>query len=259
MNRSALSALLAAALFADLVTGSAFAQAPSDPPPAPSTPPAEPTLDDLLGLSKPKSPDAPTPPKADPGANPAQPDASKPDVPRLDADKAALDKLLSAEEVAEEFEQAVALMGQASDRLGLSRDPGLETQRVQEQILRKLDKLLDDAQKRQNKKNQSSSSSKQQQQQQQQQQSQGRQQRSASQQQQGQSNPQAQGGNVPRRDGEGAAVRAGGGASWGNLPERFRDALLQGSGENFSSTYRSKTSEYYKRLAEEPKPAGAPR
>ena len=41
---------------------------------------------------------------------------------------------------------------------------------------------------------------------------------------------------------------------WGNLPERVRDMLLQGSKEKFSSLYKQLTREYYRRLAEEGSP-----
>lgn len=238
----------------------AMAQTPV--PPAEKEPAKEPSkdpsLDELLGLPTTKESERP---KA------ATPDVAKPDRPKVDesgksgsdANKAALDRLLTTEEVEEEFEQAVQLMGQASSRLNAAKDSGIETQRMQESILRKLDKLLDDAQKRQQQKQQKSSSKQQQQQQQQQQQKQNqqpKQQQSAAQKQQQQSQQPSQGGPPGRRDGAGNAVNAGGGAQWGNLPQRDRDSLLQGQGDSYSSTYRSKTEEYYKRLAEEPKTAG---
>ena len=43
-------------------------------------------------------------------------------------------------------------------------------------------------------------------------------------------------------------------AAWGSLPERVRDALVQGSSDSFSAAYRRLTEAYYRMLAEEPKP-----
>ena len=40
------------------------------------------------------------------------------------------------------------------------------------------------------------------------------------------------------------------GADWGALPERTRDALLEGLSDSFSSLYRRLTEAYYRRLAE---------
>lgn len=237
----------------------AWAQQPSQeklPEPAPaqsppkSDPAKDPSLDDLLGLPATKGSARP---------KTEMPESAKPSDREKaggDANKAALDRLLTTEEVEEEFEQAVQLMGEASSRLNTAKDSGIETQRMQELILLKLDKLLDDAQKKQQKQKSSSSSSKQQQQKQQQQQGQQpKQQKSASEKNQSQPSPSstAQGGQPNRRDGAGNAVNAGDGAQWGNLPQRERDSLVQGQGDSYSSTYRNKTEEYYKRLAEEPK------
>lgn len=218
--------------------------------PAKTEPAREPTLDELLGLPATNERERPKIGEGEAGTTKPERDGKA-----GDANKAALDRLLTTEEVEEEFEQAVQLMGEASSRLNAGKDFGIETQRMQESILRKLDKLLDDAQKRQQQKQRKSSSSKQQQQPQQQQQNQQpKQQQSAAQKNQATQGPQAnQGGPPGRRDGAGSAVNAGGGAEWGNLPERLRDSLMQGQGDSYSSTYRSKTEEYYRRLAEEPK------
>ncbi len=231
----------------------AMGQTPVPPTEREST--KEPTLDELLGLPTTRESERPKAGTPDDAKTRANGDA------KTDSGKSVLDRLLTTDEVEEEFEQAVQLMGEASLRLNDSKDSGIETQRMQESILRKLDKLLDDAQRRQQKQQKSSSSSKQQQQQQQQKQGQQpKQQQSASQQSPSQQPSQAtkQGGLPGRRDGAGNAVNAGGGAQWGNLPQRDRDSLLQGQGDSYSPTYRSKTEEYYKRLAEEPK-AGMPK
>lgn len=208
---------------------------PADAKPASPAPTADPSLDELLGLPTAKpAPDQPAKP-ADPG-------------------KAELTKQLSPEEAQEEFAQAVALMDQVAQRLADTKDKGLDTQRLQADVLRKLDKLIDSANR--NKKNSKSSSKQQQQQQQDQQQSQKQSSQAQQQQQQQQTN---QGGtpNVPRRDGSlNTPPPAGAAASWGNLPPHVRDALLQGFSDRFSSVYKSMTEEYYKRLAEEKKSGG---
>ena len=65
------------------------------------------------------------------------------------------------------------------------------------------------------------------------------------------------GGGPARQDGPLKTPLPGGEASWGNLPPHVRDALRQGSSDRFSSLYRTLTEEYYKRLAEQPRPATA--
>ncbi len=231
-------------------TGVVFAQekTPGQPAPDPkqsepvTTPPPkpEPTLDELLGI----------PPR--PG------DADKPAAqPAPDPKKAELDRQLTTEESPEEFEQVVRLMGDVSQRLGDSRDAGLDTQRLQNEILLKLDKIIDAAQKNQNSSKSKSKGSKQKQDQQDAQQQQ--QQSSQAQQQGQQQGQQAQGGNVPQQPADGRPAAAGASAAWGNLPEHVRDALRQGLGDHFSSVYKSLTEQYYKRLAEEPKASGGVR
>lgn len=202
-----------------------------DPAPAqpektdPATPPDEPlpSLDDLLGL---------------PGSgNGALDDPSKTD----------LDRLLSGAEIGNAFKQAVTLMGDVAKRMTESSDAGLTTQRMQETILKRLDQLI-------------SSLEQQQQQQQQQQQSSSQQQSQSSRrvpsQQQEQNNEQ-QGDNTgqttlpDRRDGALRPALDAARASWGNLPQRVRDMLLQGSDDHFSSLYEAMTTSYYRKLAEE--------
>lgn len=210
---------------------------PFSPPPAEESPPPppekEPTLDDLLGLPK-------------TGPQPA---------PTEDPTKTELDKELSgAERVRDDFVKAVDLMSRAWRRLGEQQDPGLQTQRLQEEALQRIDKLLDEA-----KKNRKQSSSQQQQQQQSQDQQSQSSQRQSSQQQQSQEAQGTTGGmpNVPRQGGALKEPGAGTAAAWGSLPERVRAALLQGFSDKYSSTYEQLTREYYQRLAEQqPAPAG---
>lgn len=216
------------------------AAADDAPPAAATTPPArEPTLDELLGLAK---------PDAAQDAKPEQPQAVDPTQTQLDRD-------LRSAPISDQFLSAVGLMRESADRLGKAKDAGLQTQRVQDEILKKLDKLIDDAKQQSQQQQQQQSQSQQEQQQQQQQQQQSSQ--SQQQQQQQQSGANAQGGNVPKRDGQRRQQSAGNMAEWGNLPARVRDALVQGSGDSFSATYERLTEEYYKRLAQQAQPAPA--
>jgi hypothetical protein len=211
------------------------------PPPAPTPPPAEPpptpaqpkSLDDLLGL---------TPDKPAPNA------VAKPAPPAVDPTRAELDKKLSPRDAADQFKQAVDLMGQTADRLQTSKDTGLATQRIQEDILRRLDMVIHSAQQQQQ---QSSSKSKQQQspdqdQQGQQDQQQNQERQNAS------SNPAKDTINPPsRRDGALNPELTNRGQKWGDLPDRMREALLQGNSDKYSSLYHKYTEAYYRKLAEE--------
>ena len=225
------------------IAGGATAQ-PTDPPvppSAPAAPPAsapppaqaaaptrEPTLDELLGI-------APAP-EAD-----ALPDPSATELQRR----------LDPDQVSEEFTRAATLMRESADRLSRAGDAGITTQRMHEDILRALDKLIADAQQNQQRSQSSSSSSSSSSGSQQQQPGQ-----QSSQQQQGQqasasASSSTGTGGVPMQDGARNPLPPGSGASWGNLPPHVRDALLQGFADRFSSAYKSLTEEYYRRLSEE--------
>ena len=239
------SILLAASALAFMpVWAAAQNSKPAQPEAKPAPQPHEPTLDELLGL--PNAKPAPTKPADTVGPVPED-GGLKPDAP--DRTKAELERELSPAEVSEAFEQAVQLMGQTADRLSSSRDPGLDTQRMQEDVIRKLDMLIDQAKKQQSKskskKNQKPDQSQQQQQQQQ------------SSQQNSKTNDPKQGGGPDLMTG-GTHASPGGAAVWGNLPQHVRDALTEGQTDSFSSIYKTLTEKYYKRLAEEPKPADAP-
>ena len=209
---SAMTGLVRAVLFVCVlqVTDAARAQEQTPPVPvqgeAPKAPPAtEPTLDELLGITP-----SPTAPQA-----------------TTDAAKAELERQLSAAEMDDEFEQAVKLMSDTARRLGEGKDPGLDTQRMQEQALTKLDKLIDMAKSQKQRK----SKSKKKQDQQQDQQKQDEQNKQSSQQnQQGKEQQQqqaagdAQGGVVAGQSGK-LNAPPGAGAAWGQLPERLREAL----------------------------------
>ncbi|MEI7657292.1 MAG: hypothetical protein WCK33_04435 [Phycisphaerae bacterium] len=222
----------ACAWLAGLAPAQPAATPPAQEPPKPAAPKpaAEPTLDELLGI---------TPEPKGPGD-----EASK------DAAKAELERKLSLEELDDAFAQAVKLMDDTAKRLGESKDAGIDTQRMQEQALAKIDKLIDMARSQQQQQKQKRRQKQDQQQQQQQQQ------QSSQQQQQQQASAQQQGGEPTGGQGsqQGGRVNAppGAGAAWGNLPARLRDALLQGSGDVTSAKWESLTREYYKRLAEQP-------
>ncbi len=174
-------------------------------------------------------------------------DNTETELPKEATDDA-LERLLSGQEIVDEFRAAVELMGRSARRLSAAGDTSIATQRMQEDILRKLDKLIADAEQRSQQNGGSSSSSSSQQQQQ------------NTQQPSQDSQPSGGGGenrdSAPPPGGQGGPLgpeHAADLAAWGSLPERMRDALLQGSRDRFSATYRRLTEAYYRKLAEEPK------
>ncbi len=206
--------------------------------PAPAKP-GGPSLDDLLGLP------------SDGGAK----EGAAGGAGGADPDRAELDRLLTGQEIAEAFEQAVTLMNDASTRLNEKQDAGIGTQRVQEDIIRKLDLVLDQLQQQQQQSSSSSSSSRRRQQQQQQNVPGRSQQAQQSQQNQGQqaSDNRSEAMAPGRQDGALNPQLESARASWGALPERVRELLLQGSSDRFSSKYQAMTEAYYRKLAEERK------
>jgi len=208
---------------------------PATPPKPPEPPTPEetiPNLDDLLGI-------------------PGQTRSGDSNV--ADPSKADLDRLLTGEEIGDAFKEAVTLMGDAAKRLKDGKDASLTTQRLQESIVRRLDQLLSSLDQQQQQ--QQSSSSQQQAQNQDKKQS-----LSVPNQQQGERKEENKNENdgmattpPARRDG---ALRPGLEAvrsSWGQLPARVRDMLVQGSSDTFSSMYEKMTESYYKKLAEQGK------
>ena len=191
------------------------------------------------------------------GATPGASGTNEPELPSLDdllgldtdgagdPDDRDLQRQLSAREAGERFEQAVGLMGDASDRLA-SGDVSVATQRVQEDILRKLDQVIESAKQNQSQSGSSSSSSSSSRQQQQPKQS------SQSGQQPGEPGSEPGESNMPgsNRDARPGAEIAPDGVGWGNLPERERDAVSQGVSDRYSALYRRLTELYYRKLAE---------
>lgn len=227
---------------------------PATTPASPTTPPSGvPSLDDLLGTKPAKPPVAPD--TAPPSPAPDQPVAQPNEL--TDPTRTDLDRLLKGEEIGEAFTEAVKLMDDAAMRLERASDAGLTTQRVQEDVIRRLDQLLASLQRRQ-----SSSSSQQQQQQQQQQQEQQGQRNQPNQKKPSKSKSQSQASQGEGQRNDLGPARQDGAlkpnldaarAAWGGLPERVRDMLMQGSSDRFSSKYQNLTEAYYRRLAEEKK------
>ncbi len=199
-------------------------QPPSNAQPASQPPedqPSElPSLDELLGIT------------------------DKP-AGETDRTRAELEERLSAAEIADQFQQAVALMGEAATRIQKGRDTGLGTQRIQEDVIRKLDQLIEAARQQQQQQQQQSRSSSRQQQNQQQPNQPQNQQQAGDVENTGEADPPG------REDARFNPDVAPNQASWGALPERIRDALRQAGDDRFSSLYKSLTEAYYRRLAEE--------
>ncbi len=117
---------------------------------------------------------------------------------------------------------------------------------MQEDILRKLDAVIEAAEQQQSSSSQSQASQSNSPQEQPSQQ----QQQQTSADSRGTDNSQERMGPALQEGPLSPAVEAAQ-AAWGALPERVRDALVQGSSDQFSSLYRTMTEAYYRRLAEE--------
>lgn len=224
------------------ITGTARAwmqdeQPSQDPPPTREESKDEkkkdpPSLDDLLGI-----------------------DEDQQDDGTIDAANREIDDELQRElterRIADAFRIAIEKMGLSAELLDEKFDSGLGTQRVQEDIIEKLQQLIDQAKQQSN--SQASSSSPQQPQDQQdpgkqQGKSQGSksgQNQSGGQENQGESEPPAM------KTGDLNTILREMRSEWGSLPERVRNMLLQGRREKYSSLYDRLTSEYYRKLAED--------
>ncbi len=215
-------ALIAGAMQLALAMGTAFGGV-TDPPKREPLP----SLDELLGL----------------------PNAS---IRGRERDKKALDQKLQGGKDSEDMDEAVELMAQSAERLTAAKDPGLPTQRLQEDALKKLDKLIEQAEQNQ-KQQKSKSQQKKQQQSQDQQQQQQRQQSQQDAERDPNGTAQSEAMAPAKQDARPNALSPAAQAAWGNLPEHMRQALVQGASDRFSSLYQSLTEAYYRRLAEEPR------
>jgi len=216
----------------------AQAAPPADPPapgaaPAAEQAPAPPSLDDLLDIDDDEQPGA----------------AAATDQ----SEREALQRALDEAAISDVFEGALEQMALSAKLLDELFDPGLETQRVQEEIIARLSELIERApnQSQQSSGNSSSSSSSQQP---------GAQPLSRAPNQANRQNPGEQRGPAdntregdppPPQDASLNIVLDETRREWGSLPERIRDMMLQGQSGFKSSLYRTLTEEYYKRLAEE--------
>jgi len=198
----------------------------------------QPSLDELLNLD---------PPVDESGDEPTDSNAEE-SVTVDEAIGEDVDRAISMSEASDVFVQAVDEMDLVSKKLGKEYDPGIDTQRDAQEIIRKLDQVILAARQKQ-----SSSSS--------QQQSSARQQDPGSQQQPGQQQqgPAQPSGNMPNQGefspGSVGIINPNESTieelrqEWGNLPPRLRDELLEGLAEPFSPLYRELTEQYYRRLA----------
>jgi hypothetical protein len=202
------------------------------------------SLDDLLGIDEDE--------KDQSGADAASKDAGD-----------ELQRRLNEAEIADNFSLAVEKMAISAELLDVRFDSGLGTQRVQEEIIQRLETLLDQAKKNQSRSrgSSSSSSSSAQQQNRNQQQNPGQQPTQNQQQQRDEGNQRRdnpsdsrEGDPPPLQEGDINTALEESRTEWGNLPPRVRDQLMQGRREKFSSLHERLTQEYYKRLAEEGTP-----
>ncbi len=211
------------------------ASQPTESSPPASSRPAAPSLDELLNLD-PSSEEA--------GQHPEDAAAER-------ARREQLQRSLNEEKPSDAFEAAVQGMAAAADQLTLHHDPGIDTQRIQEDVLRRLDAVIQSARKKQQQQSSSSQS------------------RSRSQPQQAQPRPasdQSQDGsrqqNAPAADGvplqppppEGGPINSiidESRSEWGSLPQRVREMIEQGMTDRVSPLYKRLTEAYYRRLAEE--------
>jgi hypothetical protein len=157
-----------------------------------------------------------------------------------------LQRRLDDEQLRHAFTVALEKMTLSAELLETQLDPGLGTQRVQQEILVNLDRLIDEARKQCAGGGASSA-----------QPSTGPQERQEPGKRAGDDpgrvtggRPGAGGGGEVPEQGEIGAVLEEMRSEWGSLPQRVRDMLLQGRNEKFSSLYEKLTGEYYRRLAE---------
>ena len=219
------------------------------------------SLDELLDLSPVQPPaESPSTEPTETGDS-AEPSATLSDELELELDPEA-QRRLTAEAMQDGFEQAVALMQDASDKLVDDADAGLATQRLQQDVIDRLDQLIsqmgdsDGSSSSGGSGGASGGTSGQG--------GSGGAGGAAQQQPAGGQNGQAQAGNTAvRGNGDGDGTRddtmVSGDPSesleslrqeWGHLPPRLREQLNEGVAEPFNPMYRRLTERYYRQLAE---------
>ena len=232
----------------DEPSGAGTAKKPptGSPPASPAAAQPPPSLDELLGIEEEA--------EVDQAAEAAAAESARRVAERL-----------RERPIADDFREAIAQMAAseslleeaAAEDADASEDLGLGTQRVQEEILRRLEALIQSAQRqRQRQQQQSSSSSS----------------SSSSESEPSQGEQAGASSTSSESRQEGAAAEGGeamppafeeaqlgamleeGRVEWGNLPERVRELVRQGRRDRVSSIYRRLTEQYYRRLAEEARP-----
>ncbi len=203
-------------------------QEPTAPPQTQPEKETAPSLDELLGLD---------------GAR----DNAAEQAARQNQEE--LERRLRDVELGDVFDVALEKMAVSADLLGGQHDSGLGTQRVQQDILARLDQLIDLAKQMSQKQQMSSSGA-----------GSGQSKPKPGTEQQQQSGEQrSQSGNQgdqavdlpPGQEGDINTIIEETGSEWGHLPERLRDMLEQAQNSHISRLYRELTEQYYKRLAEE--------
>lgn len=288
--RTILAPLAAASLLALVTTSLGYAQASDPAPVKPATTPAPSTsgskaappasdpgksLDDVLGIpaSKSGSKSGSTSSGTRPGATepPATGDATSSNdaAPALDKAKERVEQALDEKAVEDLMRQALGGMRVSADRLANETDPGLGTQRVQQDVIAKLDTLIEEAKKRckggQCKSSSSSSCNNPSQSQSKQASKPGEKEGAKTAQKPGDSKTRKEPSkNASRADGmvagaeppavdptDEAKLLDESQTEWGKLPERVRDLIRQGSRDRIASIYQRLTEEYYRRMAED--------
>ncbi len=213
-------------LVAGVVAIAVGVQDPPEPSDAPADSPTPPSLDDLLGLE-------------------GTPDNAAEQAARQNREE--LERRLSDVRLGDLFLVALEKMHVSAELLDVDLDSGLGTQRVQQDILAKLDQLIDIAKQMSQQQQKSSGSA-------------GGSQAKPGAEQQGQpqSGPSQAGGTQggqadppPGQAGDINTIIEETDTEWGHLPDRLRDMLQQARDSYKSRMYRKLTEEYYKRLAEE--------
>ena len=239
----------------------------------------EPSIDDLLGLDDDND-------KPDDKPKPVDPDADHDhDVdPKLTRD---LDKALTGQQAADQFSQAIQEMEEVAIRLSDEADPGIDTQRMQDEIILKLEQIIASAEKSKSQQKPKPGQGKPQQGKPREAdkpgEQPGEQQGDKPGEQKGDKpgdKPGEQQGQKPgdkpgqgEKPGEQQGQQAGGQQSgqtgsrgdvrneelsmkdlregeWGNLPPRLRDELAESLSETFNPVYRAATEAFYRRIAE---------
>ncbi len=160
-----------------------------------------------------------------------------------------LERRLSDLELGDVFDVALEKMAISAELLDGDLNSGLGTQRVQEDILARLDQLIDIAKQMSQQQQMSSSGGGS---------GQGKPKPGAEPQQQAggqRSESGDQGGHAvdppPGQEGDINTIIEETGSEWGHLPERLREMFGQAQNSHISALYRKLTEQYYKRLAEE--------